>query len=179
MFDIGVNLTSSQFSRDHDEVVARALAAGVNGMLLTGTNLAESQQAQKLASRYSGCWSTAGVHPHDSSQWQAATAKRLLSWPRSRSVVAIGGVVSILTATFRRRKSRERAFVAQLRIAADLNMPVFMHCRDAHERFMTLLEPWLDKLPGAVLHCFTGTREEMQACLDHGPVYRHYRLGLR
>ncbi|STV21530.1 Deoxyribonuclease TatD [Klebsiella pneumoniae] len=50
MFDIGVNLTSSQFSRDHDEVVARALAAGVNGMLLTGTNLAESQQAQKLAS---------------------------------------------------------------------------------------------------------------------------------
>ncbi|WP_186294621.1 TatD family hydrolase, partial [Klebsiella pneumoniae] len=59
MFDIGVNLTSSQFSRDHDEVVARALAAGVNGMLLTGTNLAESQQAQKLASRYSGCWSTA------------------------------------------------------------------------------------------------------------------------
>lgn len=35
MFDIGVNLTSSQFSRDHDEVVARALAAGVNGMLLT------------------------------------------------------------------------------------------------------------------------------------------------
>ena len=37
MFDIGVNLTSSQFSRDHDEVVARALAAGVNGMLLTGT----------------------------------------------------------------------------------------------------------------------------------------------
>ncbi|MGU0043074.1 hypothetical protein ACVXHA_09220 [Escherichia coli] len=36
-------------------------------------------------------------------------------------------------------------------------MPVFMHCRDAHERFMTLLEPWLDKLPGAV-HCFTGTR---------------------
>ena len=51
MFDIGVNLTSSQFSRDHDEVVARALAAGVNGMLLTGTNLAESQQAQKLGIR--------------------------------------------------------------------------------------------------------------------------------
>ena len=65
-------------------------------------------------------------------------------------------------------EEQERAFVAQLRIAADLNMPVFMHCRDAHERFMTLLEPWLDKLPGAVLHCFTGTREEMQACVAHG-----------
>jgi TatD DNase family protein len=47
-------------------------------------------------------------------------------------------------------------------------MPVFLHCRDAHERFLTLLTPWLDKLPGAVLHCFTGTREEMRACVNHG-----------
>ena len=139
MFDIGVNLTSSQFAKDRDDVVARAFDAGVNGLLITGTNLRESQQAQKLARQYSSCWSTAGVHPHDSSQWQAAT-----------------------------EEEQERAFVAQLRIAAELNMPVFMHCRDAHERFMTLLEPWLDKLPGAVLHCFTGTREEMQACVARG-----------
>ncbi len=47
MFDIGVNLTSSQFLKDRDEVMARATAAGVNGLLLTGTNLHESQQAQR------------------------------------------------------------------------------------------------------------------------------------
>ena len=56
MFDIGVNLTSSQFSRNRDEVVSRARAAGVSGMLLTGTNLHESAQAQQMARRYSGCW---------------------------------------------------------------------------------------------------------------------------
>ncbi|MFV2745331.1 TatD family hydrolase, partial [Escherichia coli] len=65
-------------------------------------------------------------------------------------------------------EEQERAFVAPLRSAADFNMPVFMHCREAHERFMTLLEPWRDTLPGAVLHCFTGTREVMQACVAHG-----------
>ena len=63
MFDIGVNLTSSQFAKDRDDVVARAFDAGVNGLLITGTNLRESQQAQKLARQYSSCWSTAGVHP--------------------------------------------------------------------------------------------------------------------
>ena len=52
MFDIGVNLTSSQFAKDRDDVVARAFDAGVNGLLITGTNLRESQQAQKLASQY-------------------------------------------------------------------------------------------------------------------------------
>ena len=45
MFDIGLNLTSAQFAKDHDEVVARAFAAGVRGLLLTGTNLHESEQA--------------------------------------------------------------------------------------------------------------------------------------
>ena len=49
MFDIGVNLTSSQFAKDRDDVVARAFDAGVNGLLITGTNLRESQQAHKLA----------------------------------------------------------------------------------------------------------------------------------
>ena len=53
MFDIGVNLTSSQFAKDRDDVVARAFDAGVNGLLITGTNLRESQQAQKLARQYS------------------------------------------------------------------------------------------------------------------------------
>lgn len=83
-------------------------------------------------------------------------------------MVAIGECGLDFNRNFSTPEEQERAFVAQLRIAAELNMPVFMHCRDAHERFMTLLEPWLDKLPGAVLHCFTGTREEMQACVAHG-----------
>ncbi|WP_432758889.1 TatD family hydrolase [Escherichia coli] len=52
MFDIGVNLTSSQFAKDRDDVVARAFDAGVNGLLITGTNLRESQQAQKLAHQF-------------------------------------------------------------------------------------------------------------------------------
>ena len=168
MFDIGVNLTSSQFAKDRDDVVARAFDAGVNGLLITGTNLRESQQAQKLARQYSSCWSTAGVHPHDSSQWQAVTEEAIIELAAQPEVVAIGECGLDFNRNFSTPEEQERAFVAQLRIAAELNMPVFMHCRDAHERFMTLLEPWLDKLPGAVLHCFTGTREEMQACVACG-----------
>lgn len=168
MFDIGVNLTSSQFSRDHDEVVARALAAGVNGMLLTGTNLAESQQAQKLASRYSGCWSTAGVHPHDGSSWTPAVAEAIYTLAGEPLVVAIGECGLDFNRNFSTPHEQEVAFSAQLALAAELSMPVFLHCRDAHDRFLTLLKPWLEKLPGAVLHCFTGSRSEVQECLDLG-----------
>ena len=71
MFDIGVNLTSSQFAKDCSQVVSRAKTAAVTGMLITGTDIEESQAALELALAYPGyCWSTAGVHPHQASRWQ-------------------------------------------------------------------------------------------------------------
>lgn len=83
-------------------------------------------------------------------------------------VVAIGECGLDFNRNFSTPDEQERAFTAQLALAAELEMPVFMHCRDAHERFLTLLEPWLDKLPGAVLHCFTGSRQEALECLQRG-----------
>lgn len=168
MFDIGVNLTSSQFAKDRDDVVARAFAAGVKGMLLTGTNIHESQQALKLARRYPHCWSTAGVHPHDSSQWSPASEDAIIALANQPEVVAIGECGLDFNRNFSTPQEQERAFQAQLQIAAELQMPIFMHCRDAHERFLALLDPWLDSLPGAILHCFTGSRQQMQACVDRG-----------
>lgn len=168
MFDIGVNLTSSQFSRDRDEVVGRAFAAGLKGMLITGTNPEESEAAQQLTQRYARCWSTAGVHPHDSSLWTQEVAEIIRRLARLPGVVAVGECGLDFNRNFSTPQEQETAFSAQLALAAELNMPVFLHCREAHDRFLTLLTPWLDKLPGAVLHCFTGTRDELEACLASG-----------
>lgn len=167
MFDIGVNLTSSQFAKDSDEVIARARVAGVKGMLLIGTNGQQSQQAQRLAQRFQ-CWSTAGVHPHDSSSWTPELSGILRGLARMPEVVAIGECGLDFNRNFSTPDKQEWAFTAQLALAAELSLPVFLHCRDAHPRFLALLDPWLEKLPGAVLHCFTGTRDEMQDCLDRG-----------
>lgn len=137
-------------------------------MLLTGTNLHESQQALKLAQHYPHCWSTAGVHPHDSSQWQSSTEDEIIALANQSKVVAIGECGTDFNRNFSTPQEQERAFEAQLRIAAELQMPIFMHCRDAHERFLTLLEPWLDSLPGAVLHCFTGSRQRCRTAWTEG-----------
>jgi Tat protein secretion system quality control protein TatD with DNase activity len=90
-----------------------------------------------------------------------------MRWLASRKSWRWASAGWISTATFPRLRSK-KAFSAQLALAAELSMPVFLHCRDAHERFLALLVPWLDKLPGAVLHCFTGSREEMRECVEHG-----------
>lgn len=169
MFDIGVNLTSTQFAKDRDQVVKRAKEAGVRGLLLTGTNALESQQAQSLAMRRPGyCWSTAGVHPHHASEWSGETAATLKRLAESPEVVAIGECGLDFNRNISGPEQQVYAFNAQLELAAELAMPVFLHCRDAHERFLSVLTPWLPKLPGAVIHCFTGTRQELEACLAVG-----------
>lgn len=169
MFDIGVNLTSTQFAKDREQVVARARAAGVTGMLLTGTNALESQQAQSLARRHPGyCWSTAGIHPHHASEWSGETAATLRRLAESDEVVAIGECGLDFNRNFSAHEQQEYAFTAQLTLAAELEMPVFLHCRDANTRFEALLTPWADKLTGAVVHCFTGNQQELEACLAMG-----------
>ena len=169
MFDIGVNLTSTQFAKDRDQVVKRAIDSGVTGLLITGTNALESQQARSLATRRPGyCWSTAGVHPHHASEWSRETASTLKRLAASPEVVAIGECGLDFNRNISDPDQQAYAFNAQLELAAELNLPVFLHCRDAHERFMAILLPWLPKLAGAVVHCFTGTKTELEACLAAG-----------
>ncbi|CCO80847.1 3'-5' ssDNA/RNA exonuclease TatD [Erwinia amylovora] len=169
MFDIGVNLTSTQFAKDRDKVVKRARGAGISGMLITGTNALESQQALSLARQHANyCWSTAGVHPHHASEWSAETAATLRRLAESPLVVAIGECGLDFNRNFSQPEQQVYAFNAQLALAAELSLPVFLHCREAHERFITILKPWLPSLKAAVLHCFTGARAELESCLAEG-----------
>lgn len=169
MFEIGVNLTSNQFDKDRPQVVERARDAGLSGMLITGTSAAESVEARLLAAQYPQfCWSTAGVHPHQASSWSRETEEIIRRLATDPQVVAIGECGLDFNRNFSPADKQEAAFSAQLALAAELELPVFLHCRDAHRRFAELLTPWLNKLPGAVVHCFTGSEQELELYLSLG-----------
>ena len=169
MIDIGLNLTNPQFAPDRDAVMQRACDAGLEAVILTGTDLDDSQAAAELAICWPGfAWCTAGLHPHDARHWDAASAARLRALATAPQVVAIGECGLDFNRDFSPRPQQEAAFVAQLQLAVELGKPVFLHCRDAHARFVTLLGPYLSQLPGAVLHCFTGTADELAECLALG-----------
>lgn len=167
MIDIGVNLTNSQFDDDRDDVVARAKAAGVSCLVLTGTDLAESLAvADYAAGQSSGfCYATAGIHPHDAKTFDEHSLNRLRELAVRPEVVAIGECGLDYNRDFSPRPQQDAVFEAQLALAAELQLPVFMHCRDAHRRFMDILAPWRARLPAAVLHCFTGSEAELRDCL--------------
>ena len=169
MIDIGVNLTNDRFERDLPSVIERSQQVGVTGLIITGTNLEESQKAVSLANQWSGyCYSTAGVHPHDAKSITDLSFPELRVLAKNACVVAIGECGLDFNRDFSPRDQQEAVFEAQLALAVDLQLPVFLHCRDAHDRFLSILKPYQDRLVGAVLHCFTGTKEELLACLEVG-----------
>ncbi|MFN3714196.1 MAG: TatD family hydrolase [Alcanivoracaceae bacterium] len=164
--DIGVNLGDKRFDRDRADVLARARSAGVALQILTGTSVAGSAAALALAESEPDFYCTAGVHPHHASEWQLASSSDLRSLAVSNKVRAIGEAGLDFNRDFSPRPAQEKAFAEQLALAAELGLPVFLHQRDAHHRFMPILREYRDQLCDLVVHCFTGTREELFDYLD-------------
>lgn len=167
LIDIGSNLTHESFHHDLDEVIQRARAAGVAQMVVTGASEAESRKVCDLANQHPGVlYATAGVHPHHARQWNDRSAAVLTELAASPPVVAIGETGLDFYRDFSPRADQQRVFEIQLELAVELGMPVFMHERDAHECFLRILTRHRDRLGPAVVHCFTGTSEELAAYLD-------------
>ncbi|MDX1432179.1 MAG: TatD family hydrolase [Gammaproteobacteria bacterium] len=167
LVDIGANLSHEGFARDLPDVLARAREAGVTRLVVTGASEAESRRAHDIASgRPDMLRATAGVHPHLAREWSPRAAATLRELAGSPAVVALGETGLDFNRDFSPRPAQERAFEAQLELAAELGMPVFMHERDAHERFVEILARHRDRLGDCVIHCFTGNAAELDAYLD-------------
>ncbi len=159
--DIGVNLTGSSFDSDLDDVVQRALGAGVTRMIVTGTDLHHSQAAAGLSRSYPGIlMSTAGVHPHHASEFDIDTISRLRDLCAEASVVAVGECGLDYNRNYSTPAEQRSAFEAQLQLACELKLPVFLHQRDAHDDFVSIISEYRNDLAGAVAHCFTGSVDE-------------------
>jgi len=168
MVDIGVNLAHRSFQKDRAEVIQRAFAAGVQSMIITGTSLATSEAAVRIAREYPNqLFATAGVHPHDSRNCSEQTISELRRLAANQEVVAIGECGLDFNRDFSPRPQQEKWFEAQIVLAEELQMPLFLHERDAQQRFCEILKRARKQVP-AVIHCFTGTRDELKAYLDLG-----------
>ncbi|MEO3677808.1 TatD family hydrolase [Rheinheimera fenheensis] len=164
--DIGVNLFSSQFDADRPEVLQRAQGAGVAQLVLIGSDITESQQNIAFCQQHSGCFSTAGVHPHQAAQvsdtW-LSDLKQLLTRPE---VVAVGECGLDFNRDFSPRPMQQQVFAAQLQLAKHANKAVYLHERDAFATQLAMLQE--QQIQHGVAHCFTGDMTQVKAYLDLG-----------
>jgi TatD DNase family protein len=169
MIDIGINLTNKRFQKDLDIVIENAKQVGVKNLIVTGTSLEESEQALALCSQHPEyLYCTAGIHPHDAKTFNQDSLNKLRTLANNKQVKAIGECGLDFNRNFSTPKEQEFAFEQQLALAVELQLPVFMHERDASQRFIQILKPYINQLPNAVLHCFTGSQESLESYLALG-----------
>jgi TatD DNase family protein len=169
LVDIGINLTHHSFDADRAEVLARARAAGLAHLVVTGSSLASSPAAARLAATDRALLSaTAGVHPHHASELDEAGVALLEGLLAEPGVIAVGECGLDYYRDLAPRVDQRRAFERQLALAVRTQKPLFLHQRDAHADFVDMLKDLGRRAPRAVAHCFTGTRAEAEEYLALG-----------
>jgi TatD DNase family protein len=170
LFDTHAHLHFPDFADDLPDVLGRARASGVRAMLTVGTDVVSSRAAIALAEREPDVWATVGIHPHDAAAADEAALeeiRRLAAHPR---VVAVGEVGLDYFRDLSPRDAQRGIFARLLGLARDVDKPVVIHCRDAHDDVLAALAEARVADVGGIMHCFSGDAAVARRALDLGLV---------
>jgi len=169
LIDIGINLAHDSFDSDREETIERAVAMGVEQMIVTGSSGPSTHRAIGLADSHPGrLFATAGVHPHHATDLTAGLLAEIQALAAGPQVVAVGECGLDYFRNYSPHVAQQQAFHHQLDLASRLRKPVFLHQRDAHEDFLAILREHHPALVGGVAHCFTGTAAQLSDYLELG-----------
>lgn len=169
--DAHTHLDSDELYVQKDEVLLRAEAVGVRGILQVNSEATPNsmQRSCEILNMNSSVqrWGAFGIHPHQASLYSDVLQKALLDYLSFPKVVALGEIGLDFYYNYSSREVQEEVFKKQLILAMDLNLPVVIHCRDAYVRLAEILKEIANEWRG-MIHCFTGTRDEMNPLVDLG-----------
>ncbi|HSP67006.1 MAG TPA: TatD family hydrolase [Bryobacteraceae bacterium] len=171
MIDSHCHLDNSQFDPDREAVIERALAAGIERMVVIGTGEGppDLEAGIRLADRYEPLYATVGVHPHDASKAGPETFRRLAELLKHPKVVALGEIGLDYHYDHSPREVQREVFLEQMRIAGESRKPIVIHTREAWEDTLALLEEhWKPTGLGGIMHCFSGGPVQAARSLELG-----------
>jgi len=160
LFDSHAHVTSRKFDQDRAQVIERARAAGVVALVEVGCDLDDSERAASFAAAHAEgaplVWASVGVHPHEAKLWDERSRERLKALAARPRVVAIGETGLDHYYDHSPRDVQRRVFEEQLELAKELDRPVVLHIRDAHEEALAVIREHAGPKLRGVAHCFSG-----------------------
>ncbi|TFH37206.1 MAG: TatD family deoxyribonuclease [Anaerolineales bacterium] len=174
LVDTHCHLAMDVFCQDLDQIVENARRAGVTRILVPGTDIESSFLAIQLSERYPEVYAAVGVHPHAAASWTAGSMQALRSLASKPKVVAIGEIGLDFYRDFSPRPAQIACFQMQLDLAAEIELPIIVHNREAIEDVLGILLPWVKSLSGSrsefpgVLHAYAADEASAQLAMDQG-----------
>lgn len=160
----------SHIERPLTEVLAEAEAAGVEVVIDIGMGLGESRAAADHARSGRGLYASVGFHPNDLAAYEADPSASMAELRRLATLQNVVAVGETGLDHYRERSSpglQERAFRAHIALAKDIEHTLVIHCRDAHDRVLDVLDE--EGSPErVVMHCFSGDVAFARICAERG-----------
>ncbi|MGQ0562227.1 MAG: TatD family hydrolase [Gemmatimonadota bacterium] len=166
-FDSHCHLTDERFRADADQVVANALTAGVLRLITVSSTPDDAKAALEIAQRHENVWATAGVHPHAVAEVSRDAISRVADLAEDARIVGIGETGLDYYYDNAPRPLQRQALRRHVELAADLALPLIIHCREADDDMISLIREVEGEVFG-VLHCFDGTVELLEAGIEAG-----------
>ena len=170
IFDSHAHYDDEQFDGDRDELLQSLPSKGVCAVINCASDLKSSATSAELSEKYPFFWCACGVHPHEAEKELKTTdineiEKRIVNFTEKKKCVAIGEIGLDYHYDFSPRELQKEIFELQLKLSKELDLPVIVHDREAHEDTMTLLKKYR---PKGVVHCFSGSVEMAREVLKLG-----------
>ncbi len=146
LIDTHCHLDFDLFDSDREAVIERAENAGIIRILNPGVDVKSSLAATSLAEKFPGVFAAVGVHPNDALTWNSDTLQQISELAKHPKVVAIGEIGLDYYRDRAPRDLQHKIFREQLRLAAELQLPVVIHNRDATGDIIKILAEWRDSL---------------------------------
>ena len=165
--DIACNFTSKRFDNDLDEVINQAIINNITKFGLICSRLSDLDKLLEIYNRYSkDMFFTLGVHPHHANEINEEYLEKLKNAININNPHAIGETGLDFFRNLSTYEEQIYAFEEQIKIAIDKNKPLFLHQRDSHDDFIKILKKYSSDINKAVVHCFTGTQQQLDDYLE-------------
>ncbi len=174
LFDSHCHIDDKVYNPDIAQVIERANAESVSKIMIVGVDIKTATNAVEIASEYKNIYTSVGIHPHDAKNCSEEDLASLKNLALNNTCVKAWGEVGLdFNRMFSPIEDQENCFINQLNLANELNLPLIFHERDSKGRFYEILKSEAPETRKGVIHCFSGSKEELYKYLDLG-----YHIGI-
>ena len=156
LIDSHAHLEMKDFDKDRNRVIARAVEAGVRHIITVATTIPDGHKALDIAQKNESVFLSIGIHPHEAKDIREGDYAELRSLSKEKKVVAFGEIGLDFYRNHSPRQVQLARFRELLRLGKDLQLPIILHDRDAHEEILKILKEERNGRWRGVFHCFSG-----------------------
>ncbi len=168
LFDTHCHIDEERFDADRQDVLSRMKEAGVGFCVCVGSDMETSARSMAFAQAADGVYAAVGIHPHEAKFFKQEDLETLQNWLKQPKVVALGEIGLDYYYDHSPRDVQREACVFQMELAHAAGAPAIFHVRDAHGDMLDIMKAQRGKLPGGILHCFSGSWETAREYLKLG-----------